>query len=175
LRDVSRHTAFVQLLTQYERQIRRFVLTMVPSDADADDILQDTSLAMWNKFDRYDASQSFVAWACGFARLEVLKHFEADRTRRRYFTTDVIDLLADERAAVADESTAREAALRACLRQLSDDDRALLEARYEHRTPLRQLAEQQGRPVHWFHRALMRIRRTLAECIQRRLAAEDQR
>lgn len=38
-----------------------------PHVADAEDIVQQTALALWEKFDAYDSSQAFTPWACRFA------------------------------------------------------------------------------------------------------------
>src|SRR5512147_908276 len=58
---------FLSLFLRSEREIFRYVAALVPSVADAEDIVQQTALALWEKFDAYDPSQPFTPWACRFA------------------------------------------------------------------------------------------------------------
>src|SRR5213595_669383 len=58
---------FLSLFLRSEREIFRYVAALVPNVADAEDIVQQTTLALWEKFDRYDPSQPFTPWACRFA------------------------------------------------------------------------------------------------------------
>src|SRR5580704_11881026 len=45
---------FVRLLTGNERRLKSYILTLVPNLADAEQIAQDTSLRLWEQFDRYN-------------------------------------------------------------------------------------------------------------------------
>ena len=58
---------FLSLFLRSEREVFRYVAALVPNVADAEDIVQQTALSLWEKFDTYDASQPFTPWACRFA------------------------------------------------------------------------------------------------------------
>src|SRR6266540_1339374 len=58
---------FLSLFLRSEREIFRYVAVLVPNVADAEDIVQQTALALWEKFDAYDPNQPFTPWACRFA------------------------------------------------------------------------------------------------------------
>src|SRR6188472_871457 len=58
---------FLTLFLRSEREIFRYVAVLVPNVTDAEDIVQQTALALWEKFDAYDATQPFTPWACRFA------------------------------------------------------------------------------------------------------------
>src|SRR5215207_9205974 len=58
---------FLSLFLRSEREIFRYVAALVPNVADAEDIVQQTALSLWEKFDAYDPSQPFTPWACRFA------------------------------------------------------------------------------------------------------------
>jgi len=45
------------------------------SSSDADDVLQETFLAVSRKAASFEPGSNFVAWACGIARLKVLENF----------------------------------------------------------------------------------------------------
>ena len=58
---------FLSLFLRSEREIFRYVAALIPNVADAEDIVQQTALALWEKFDAYDPNQPFTPWACRFA------------------------------------------------------------------------------------------------------------
>src|ERR1043165_1696736 len=58
---------FLSLFLRSERDIFRYVAALVPNIADAEDIVQQTAIALWEKFDAYDPAQPFTPWACRFA------------------------------------------------------------------------------------------------------------
>ena len=58
---------FLSLFLRSEREIFRYVAVLVPNVTDAEDIVQQTAMALWEKFDAYDPGQPFTPWACRFA------------------------------------------------------------------------------------------------------------
>src|SRR4026209_51369 len=57
----------LSLFLRSEREIFCYVAALVPNVGDAEDIVQQTALALWEKFDSYDPNQPFTPWACRFA------------------------------------------------------------------------------------------------------------
>ncbi|HAB15796.1 MAG TPA: hypothetical protein DCE44_05025 [Verrucomicrobiales bacterium] len=45
---------FLSLFLRSERDVFRYVAALVPNVADAGDIVQQTALALWEKFDAYN-------------------------------------------------------------------------------------------------------------------------
>src|SRR6266545_8263431 len=58
---------FLSLFLRSEREVFRYVAALVPNITDAEDIVQQTAIALWEKFDAYDPAQPFTPWACRFA------------------------------------------------------------------------------------------------------------
>ena len=50
---------FLSLFLRSEREIFRYVASMVPNVADAEDIVQQTAITLWEKLDAYDPTQPF--------------------------------------------------------------------------------------------------------------------
>ena len=72
--------AFAALFRRRQGDVYRFALHMTAQPAVADDVTQDTFLAVMNDAARYDAARATViAWLCGIARHHVLRRFERDR------------------------------------------------------------------------------------------------
>jgi len=62
------------------------------------------------------------------------------------------------------------AALRRCLAELVEADRALLAARYERQAPLEIVAGELAQSIGYLKQRLYRLRKRLAECVRRRMA-----
>ena len=163
---------FVQLFTKSQRKIFLSILAQVPHPVDAEEILQETNVVIWRKSGQFQLGTNFHAWACQIARYEILKFRERRRNRRIVFSDEFVNYIADEAVIDADEWEQRRLALMDCLRKLKDRDRDLIRHRYGEGKSGKALANQFGRPVNSIYQSLGRIRRTLLECIQRRLAAE---
>ncbi len=150
-----------------------FILSLVPHRADADEILQETNLVLWRKFEQFRPGSDFRAWAFQVAYNKV-KAFRERRGRDRLrFGREVMDRLAAVAAATADDLPASQDALQECKEQLSQPDRDLIERRYEPGATVASVAAEVGRSVAAVYKAVVRIRRALFECIQRSLKRDE--
>ena len=61
----------IRLTQRFACQGTRKGFVAVPNRSDAQNIMQNFSVALWNKFEHYDAVRSFVACGLGFVKLEV--------------------------------------------------------------------------------------------------------
>ena len=73
---------FLALYTSCQRQLYVYVRCHVPNAQDADDVLQDISGVLWEKFGQFRREEDFARWACGVARLEVLKYRQQNKRAR---------------------------------------------------------------------------------------------
>src|SRR3954470_18998801 len=80
---------FVVLLTGSQAEILRYILALVPEVNEAQEILQETAVALWRKFDQYDLSEPFVPLACRFAFNHVLKHRARKSRQARFLSIEV--------------------------------------------------------------------------------------
>jgi RNA polymerase sigma-70 factor, ECF subfamily len=167
---MSDEKEFVRLLVKHQFQIYSFILMQIPHLADADDVMQDTSIAMWEMFERFEPGSNFGAWACSIARYRILKHYERQDKSPMFREQDVLDRIAQAALARSDELETRRRALNLCVRKLAASDRSLLEKVYDplHRT-LKQVAEALNRPANTVYKAVSRIHRNLHQCVQRTL------
>src|SRR5579862_6140434 len=80
---------FLRLFLQNERRLYAYILTLLPHRADADDVLQEASLVMWDKFDENRPPADFTAWGCRIAYFKVLD-FRKKRQRSRVFFSETM-------------------------------------------------------------------------------------
>jgi RNA polymerase sigma-70 factor (ECF subfamily) len=166
------HERFMRLYSQHDVEIRRYVLTLVADRNVADDVMQETSVALWQKFDEYQDDRPFINWACRFAYYEVLKHRKRQKVQRRYFCEATVEALAEERLREHEDLLARRKALQTCLEKLPHADRDLVGLRYSTGATVADLAKEIDEPAKKIYRALERIRRALLNCVNQRLSAE---
>ena len=173
--DPVRDAEFAERLRTHQVQIFSFIYSLVRNFDDADDLFQQTSLAMWNKFDQFDTSKSFVAWACGVARFEVSNFLRSRSRRRLYFSDDLSLLLIDAHESMeAEKVEERREVLAGCVGKLRQRDRDLIEACYGEEGRVREVAQEWGRSSQSVHNSLKRIRRALFECVRRSLELGEQ-
>ncbi len=166
---------FLRLLLPNQKRIYAYILTLVPHWSDADDIMQETTTAMWRKFDEFERGTDFVAWGVSIARYEVLRFRRKQGANRLQFSDDLLNMIAQQVEAAANQADERLDALNECLEKLPERDRKLIRLRYESDVTIRTVAERVGRPVQGMYKAMARIHDALLQCIRRSLAAEETR
>lgn len=160
---------FLSLFLRSEREIFRYVAALVPSVVDAEDIVQQTALALWEKFDAYDPAQPFTPWACRFALNKTRQWIERHQRWKILLEGGLAEELALRREQLRPELEARLRRLEGCLGKLPEDQRALVEGYYYRREEITELAGQLGRTTTATYKALQRVRQALQLCIEREL------
>jgi RNA polymerase sigma-70 factor, ECF subfamily len=172
--DLSALTeAFASLYARHHVDLLRYVLTLVPDRAQAEDIVQETARILWQKASEYDPALPFLPWARRFAYFEVLKFRRREGLRRRFFSDTLVETLADERPAADEFLEARRRALSGCLANLDEPSRRLLADRYSGpHGSVTDLAAQRGATPNALYLALHRIRLRLLDCIRQSLKSK---
>ena len=165
----ERTELLVRLLIRHQEDLFRYIYSLLPHQEDARDALQETSVALYRKFADYDPDKPFLAWAYGFAYLEVLKQRERSVRGSRHLREELVALLARDRQDHEQQLHSRLQALEICLGSLPPPDRELIHERYTAGCPIEELVKRLGTSRRTLFRNLDRIRRTLYECINRRL------
>jgi len=155
--------AFATLYERTSAKLYGICLRLLGSEAEAQEVLQDVYLTVWQKADRFDAAKaSAITWLAVLARNRAI-----DRLRRRPARTDDLDSAAD----VEDESPsafelvgqAQDAArLTHCLDEIEDRARAMIRAAFLDGATYPELASREGVPLgtmkSWIRRGLQRLR-----------------
>ena len=171
--SATRSDEFVELFTRHQWHVYYFIRSLIPNPNEADEVLQQTNLVLWKKFKDYESGSNFRAWACKIARFEVYSYRAKQRRAEMYFCDLLMDEIAKEAAENVEWLEERLHALRYCQEKLSTRDQDLLRRRYRPDGTSSCAAEELGRPVRSVYKSLSRIRKTLLECITRRLIQED--
>jgi len=157
---------FLSLFLRSEREIFRYVAALIPNVADAEDIVQQTAVTLWEKFDAYDPSLPFTPWACRFALNKARQWIERRQRWRALLENGLAEELAGRREELRPDLEAKLGRLEGCLGRLPGDQRSLVEGYYYRRTEISELARESGRSVAATYKALQRIRQSLQGCIE---------
>jgi len=164
---------FVTQLINVQTRLYGFILSVLGDRDAADDVLQETNVVIWDKRDQFEPGTNFGAWACTIAHYQVLAYRQSRARDRHKFNDALTESLAKVASDRTDNIDSRRSALRVCLDALTDAQRELISSRYTGRESVGQIAERVGRPVGSVYQALYRIRATLQECINQKVAANS--
>ena len=161
----------IKELTSGQRRLYGYVLTLVPSPAEADDILQETNLAILRKADTFTPGTNFLAWACRIAFNQAMTYYRKRRRELRpLFDDEVMGALASEAVEVFGGFDERLGALRGCMQKLGERKRELLQRFYFDEQSVAEIASARGQSEPTVRVTIHRIRGNLLDCIRRSLA-----
>ncbi len=168
--DEDRQAQFLPHFLRHQDDIRAVIASMVRDRTACDDVFQEVAVVLWRKFDQFDASRSFGAWARGIAVRKVLQSFDKTRRTPVPFAPDTLEAILAAFDAEEPADTLHDAALTACLGKLPDKSRRLVEMRYEDGLSLDAIAQRIASTLDAVNKALSRIRSALRDCIERQVA-----
>jgi len=167
--DVEKHRRFAERVVRTQQRVFRYVVSLVPNRADAEELFQQTCLTLWENWERYDPALDFFPWACGIAHNHVRNFQRKRQTGQVQLEPDVVELLAERSCELRRNDDDRLAALRDCLAALNDKNRTLVEGYYAGRT-VPEIAAARSATPNAVYKLLHRIRETLHDCVSTRLA-----
>ena len=168
----DRSSELVQLMMKHQRRLFAYIMTLVPTRADAEDILQETSLTICEKFSEFKLGTNFYSWACQIAYWKVRAARKKYATSKVVFNEEVLDVISQTRVEMEEELDHRHGALSICLQKLNERDRRMVLVRYESGHNVKAAAQACGRTIQGAYKALTRIRKSLHDCVNIELASE---
>jgi RNA polymerase sigma-70 factor, ECF subfamily len=136
---------------------------------DSQDILQDVSVAVVRKYDEYDHTKPFVAWAIGIARNELLAYRRRKSVYRQFFDDECFEKIGEAFAAAEEDMNPVMEALQKCMRQASEKTRRLLRLRYIEDLRYEEIAKTLSVSVGSIKVGMHRMRAALRDCVERRM------
>jgi RNA polymerase sigma-70 factor (ECF subfamily) len=164
-----------RLFLKHQRMLKAYLLSLVHDLSDAEDLLQEVGVRVLANTSSHVPEERFGAWSRGIAHNLALHHWRRARKSWRAATFDLFAEAVDRAYEEAEEEERahrawqeRSTALRECLQSLGTEARALLEQRYVHNLSSTQIGEQSKRSPNAIRIALLRIRKALLRCMDRR-------
>ena len=169
--ESSRFGRFFRCMNQNQKQIHAYILMMVHDYHNAEDLMQETAIILWQKFDEYEPGTSFSAWGMNVARNVVFNYRRKYGNRSHLFNDHMYQMLEDYAQNCARELSATEESLRECINKLTPTDRHLIKLRYEQRIPVQNIAAQVKRSADSLYHSFSRIYAALKQCVSQQLEA----
>jgi RNA polymerase sigma-70 factor (ECF subfamily) len=162
----DRESRFAEQLCRHHRRLFGYIYTLLRNFDDAEDVFQQTSLTLWEKFDEYQAGTNFAAWACAIAHFKSHNFLTQHRRYQSHFSEAFQLRLAAIQAAIpVKELDMRTAALEDCVEKLPARQRELVRRCFGGAQTVRELARGLGRTTHSLYSSLRNIRKKLLDCV----------
>ena len=160
------YSEFMKLYSSAMPAVRAMLRNILPGWEDVDEVMQQTSLVLWKKFEEFETGTSFTSWACVVARYEALR-YKRDKARDKHvFSDELIEILAEETDRHRRDLEQETKALQSCLQKLPENQRRLTLSAYSGDKNIKEVAELFGRTATAMYKALNRIRTNLLKCIK---------
>ena len=160
---------FAQLLTQNQRRLFGFIFSLVPDYNQANDVLQETNLALCKSADKYDPDKNFTAWAFKVARFQLMAHMKKHKRNRLVFDEDLMELVAEDAEEELERMEEMRSVLNTCLGKLPQKQRDLISSRYEENASIKSVAKIFKRSEGAITQSLFRIRAALMKCVEKEM------
>src|SRR4051812_1876682 len=82
---------FARLLTTHRNKIFRLIFCMLHGLQDTEDVFQQATLTMWDRFSDFRPGTDFAAWAAQIARHKALNFLAARGRQRLCFSQEFIE------------------------------------------------------------------------------------
>lgn len=161
---------FVGLLTATQARLYGYLMTLVSDPNDASDLLQQTNAVLWEKRECFELGTNFIAWSFRIAHFQVMAHRKRKQRNRLAFDNDLLSQLASEAEAREGQFSERQDHLRDCLSELPTRQRKMIQLRYSDGSTLSTIADDCRLSVNAVKQLLLRARRSLSTCIERKIA-----
>ncbi|MFM8286111.1 MAG: sigma-70 family RNA polymerase sigma factor [Planctomycetaceae bacterium] len=160
----------VQEIARCQPRLRAFLRCLLVRSSDLDDLLQEINAVLWEKAADFQPGTDFWAWASQVARFQALNQLRRYSRDRLVFDPEVLEQLATVAQQRMDRLEERREALEQCLRKLPPPQRRLIDLRYLDGHAMDRIAQSIGRSPASIRQTLFRIRNSLRDCIERRMA-----
>src|SRR3954465_6805551 len=102
-KETEARKRLIALITRHQRQVFSYIYVLVHNRSDAEDLLQETSLVICEKFNEFKEGTDFVAWACQIAYWRVRYSRQKYARSKVIFDQDIVDVVAQTAGAMVDE------------------------------------------------------------------------
>ncbi|MBN2064490.1 MAG: sigma-70 family RNA polymerase sigma factor [Sedimentisphaerales bacterium] len=167
---------YISLLTANYCRISSYISCLVPNHNDSEDIMQETTSLMWEKFNTYQPGTDFLAWSLAIARYKVLSYRRDKARSRLQFDENVMDLIdnVSKNKQYNEQSTAKISFLKECIRKLTKSEYLLISLKYSQNYTNKKLAGRTGVSVNTISRHLARIYHNLSVCVNYKMRSVNE-
>lgn len=172
LHSDQQYEEFLALFTGERERLFRYIFSLLPNHADAEDVFQRCSLILWRKFSEFDRERSFFSWSCGIALHEIRNFLRSSHRQKLTFDSELVTQLSDQRLTDLESTEDNMRYLANCLERLPHADRELVQVAYDGTTTLKKFSRTSGQALQTLYNRLGRLRRQLLDCVRKKATLE---
>lgn len=140
----------------------------------AEDIVQETMLIATQKRTKYLQEYDFGLWLASIACNVWFRERKRKGINQRRLVPEPVEEMSIEMLSVPTEVWSRELdALRLCMTRLNDEDRNLLQRHFTDEQNYDSVATAMQQSLSWVKIRMHRLRKSLLDCVRRRLSSAD--
>lgn len=159
---------FQSLLEADKRRLYAYIFAYVSDGTMADDIFQDTCLALWKDFERFEIGTNFSKWANGIAFNRVMAYRRKNKKYVLGFSDDFLDEFSQTLASLESNVVQQEQRwrfLEECSSALSDNLKSIYQDFYVSNQSAQAIADATGRSIFAIRKAVHKLRKKLFDCV----------
>ena len=142
---------------------------LITNTHDAEEAVQRVAVTVVRKYEQYDASRPFVAWAMGFAKMEVTRYLSQRLSRRVAFDSALVEQIAESYQCPSQDDSLASQFIDECIAELDDRARRAIHLRYNSNLKTAQIACEMQLNDGAVRMLLSRARSFLRQCLESRL------
>ena len=173
MQEIQKNDDFTKLFAKSHGHLYNFAFSLTMNRSDADDIMQEAMVLIWERFEEYDSDKPFTKWAMAFIYRKVLENRRKHARRAKILSSEALKIIYEEQLEAVEIERPLYKVLDECLAKISDYDRELIAWRYSPSFSLKGLAEKYNRSVNAISKRLQKIRYNVAVCVKNNIKAES--
>lgn len=171
--DEPKDKQFFRLYVTHQRSIYAFIMANIRNFNDANDMMQEVAMVMWQKFDNLEQKdERFLAWGITIARNQLYRYYTRARKTRLVFDEELLSVIEKKCEEKLKTCPDHIYALQQCLTRLNGSHRELLTMKFGQQLTVQAISEKIQRSVSAVYKMITRIHLALQRCIQHVLAEE---
>ncbi|MCE5186758.1 MAG: sigma-70 family RNA polymerase sigma factor [Planctomycetaceae bacterium] len=161
---------FISLLSLTQVRLYSYILSILGNFNDADDVIQETTLTMWQKFDQFQSGTDFLAWGVSVAYYKILEHRKKKKIPQ--LSDELIEQLNSRATDNLKDSNIYIEKLEYCMKKLNAGDYSLINQRYMSGYTVAELSKRFNVTIQAIYLRLSKIQGVLTRCIKRSVMEE---
>lgn len=158
--------SFEQLVREYQLPLRAFLIGKVGDRAVADDLAQEVFLVAFRRIGDVNQLASFRSWLFSIARNKAVDHVRARVKAKECASGSLEHLLAVPQSNLFTDNACLLETLKKCMKKLNPAAQSLVQSFYFESRTSEEIAAIRNSKSSAVRMSLMRIRKSLAKCIQ---------
>jgi RNA polymerase sigma-70 factor (ECF subfamily) len=170
--EILKKSHFFGLYNSVQSRIYAYLLTIVHSRDDAEEVLQETAIILWEKFDTYQLGTNFGVWAVQIARFKALEYLRKHKSRM-FFDEAFYNAISDQAEESSSDVDGRSEALRFCIKKIPENNLKLLAMRYKKDISIKRISQLTGRSANGLYQSFSKILSALRNCMDKYIAQQN--